>query len=196
MQEEYQSTKVQGQPPMSRRGFLACGILTAASAVILPHGRAVGAVNNFLAAERTLSFYNTHTGEELTSTYWRKGEYLHQALTDIDYLLRDHRTGEIKRIDPALLDLLHALHARAGGREPFHLISGYRSPRTNAMLSKQGRGVAGKSQHLLGRAVDIRLPRCGLECLHQAAIELRAGGVGYYPKSDFVHVDTGRVRYW
>lgn len=196
MQEEQSGARSHGHHPVSRRGFLAYGMLAVASAVILPHEKAFAAVNSALSVERSLSFHNLHTGEKLSTTYWRNGKYRHTALADINYFFRDYRTGDIKKIDTGLLDLLFALHNQVGSTEPFQLISGYRSPKTNAMLAKRSRGVAKHSQHLLGRAADIRLPECGLACLHKAAVELRKGGVGYYPASDFIHVDVGRVRYW
>jgi uncharacterized protein YcbK (DUF882 family) len=115
---------------------------------------------------------------------------------DINHILRDHRTGEIKPIDPDLLDLLHALRTRLGTQRPFHVISGYRSPCTNEQLRSRSRGVARKSMHLFGKAVDIRIPGHDLADLRQAALAEQAGGVGYYPRPGFVHVDVGRVRFW
>ncbi len=192
----HQQKKSPRNQKVSRRGFLGAGILTVASSIIIPKEPAIAAVNRILSPERSLSFYNTHTGERLTSAYWDKGKYLKEALADINYLLRDYRTGDIKKIDPALLDLLYALKNKLKTSKPFHIISGYRSPKTNTMLSKDSNGVAKNSQHLYGKAVDIRLPECGIENLHRAAVNLRAGGVGYYPDSNFVHVDVGQVRYW
>lgn len=146
--------------------------------------------------ERWLGFYNLHTGEYLTSTYWVEGRYLPGALSEINFILRDFRTGEIKEIDVKLLDLLHALQAGMDSGEAFDVISGYRSPATNEMLYSQGAGVAKNSLHLQGKAVDISLPGRSLSSLRQAAIALKGGGVGYYPDSGFVHVDVGRVRTW
>ncbi|MDH5592439.1 MAG: DUF882 domain-containing protein, partial [Gammaproteobacteria bacterium] len=114
----------------------------------------------------------------------------------INRVLRDHRTGDIIDIDPTLVDLLNILHHKMNGRKPFHVISGYRSPKTNESLRKQTSGVAKKSFHMQGRAIDIRLPGRELTALRKAAINLQAGGVGFYPKSDFIHIDTGRVRHW
>lgn len=179
---------------MSRRRLLQWGAVGALSAA-LP-GRGSAAVREFRATEKSLSFYNTHTGEDLDVVYWSRGIYRKQALADIDHILRDHRTGEIKAIDPRLLDLVYVLGQRLYTCGPFHVISGYRSPRTNALLHSRSRGVAGKSLHIQGKAVDIRLPGCKLSFLHRAAMDLKAGGVGYYPGPDFVHVDVGRVRYW
>jgi uncharacterized protein YcbK (DUF882 family) len=179
------------EPGVSRRGFLGMGAL--ACAALLSARPSVAAL---LPGERRLSFFNTHTGETLRTVYSVGSEYEPQALRDIDRILRDHRTGEVKAMDPRLLDLLHALQGRLGATGPFHVISGYRSPATNAILRKTGGGVGGKSLHMAGKAIDIRLPGTGLSDLRRAARGLKAGGVGYYPSSDFVHVDTGRVRYW
>ncbi len=145
---------------------------------------------------RKLAFYNLHTGERLAATYWSDGGYVSDEMVAINHLLRDFRTGDVHQIDPKLLDLLYALDGRLGSSQPFHVISGYRSPRTNAMLHAASSGVASSSLHMVGKAIDIRVPGRSLATLHEAALQLRRGGVGYYPKSDFVHVDTGRVRRW
>ena len=149
-----------------------------------------------MPAVRSLSMRSLHTDEQLTATFFRDGRYDPVALEEIDHLLRDWRTGGVHSIDRNLLDLLCLLHRQAGGTEPFHLISGYRSPQTNAALAAANGGVARRSLHMDGMAADIRLPGCSLGDLHQAAVSLKAGGVGLYSRSDFVHVDTGRVRYW
>ena len=146
--------------------------------------------------ERKLAFYNTHTGEETRATYWVEGEYVQEGLIDLHKVLRDHRTGEVYPIDPQLLDLLHGLQHRVDHYKPFSIISGYRSPKTNAMLNKKSNGVAKRSLHMQGKAIDIRLPGVDLKHLRKAALAMKAGGVGYYPASDFIHVDTGRVRFW
>jgi uncharacterized protein YcbK (DUF882 family) len=176
---------------LSRRGFLKLGALTAA-AMALP-ARAAG---NVILPEKTLSFYNTHTGEKLKTVYCCYGEYRPHALDEINHLLRDYRSGEVKPIAPWLLDLLYDLSDTLDNRKPFHIISGYRSPKTNTALRKSGRGVARYSLHMKGMAVDIRIPGVDLSTLRKAAVRLRRGGVGYYPKPDFVHMDVGRVRYW
>jgi uncharacterized protein YcbK (DUF882 family) len=149
-----------------------------------------------LNPERTLSFYNIHTGESLRAVYWYKGEYLETALADINHILRDHRSDEVRSIDPRLLDLHYILHRKLEARHPFHVISGYRSSRTNGLLFSEGHGVATNSLHTYGKALDIRLPDIELPSLKRAAIQMKGGGVGYYPKSDFVHLDIGRIRYW
>ena len=145
---------------------------------------------------RRLAFYNLHTGERLSATYWAEGRYIADELKGIDHVLRDFRTGEIAAIDRNLLDLLHVLEGNMDTREPFHVISGYRSPRTNDMLRHEGGGVASNSLHMVGKAIDIRIPGRRLVDVRDAALALQSGGVGYYPKSDFVHVDTGRIRRW
>ena len=145
---------------------------------------------------RALAFQNLHTGEKLSTVYWADGRYVPEALRHINWLLRDFRTDEIHAIDPALLDLLTDLHAHLETREPFYVISGYRSPQTNAMLASLSDGVAQASFHLQGRAIDVRVPGRRLKHVRAAALALQRGGVGYYPHSDFVHVDTGPVRRW
>lgn len=149
-----------------------------------------------LESERKLSFYNTHTGEKVTATYWVEGQYLEESLVDINKIMRDHRTGEAYPIDPQLLDLLHDLQEKVEKKDPFSIISCYRSPATNAMLNKKSNGVAKRSLHMQGKAIDIRLPGCKINNLRKAALSLKRGGVGYYPESDFIHVDTGRTRFW
>jgi uncharacterized protein YcbK (DUF882 family) len=147
-------------------------------------------------SEKCLSLYNTHTGEGLNAVYWVRGEYLPEALAAVDRVLRDHRTDEIKPIDPQLLDLLYAISEGLGCRRPFHIISGYRSPSTNAYLRMVSRGVAEHSMHMDGKAVDLRLPGWAAFTVRSIAVDLRVGGVGYYPRSEFVHVDVGPIRYW
>jgi uncharacterized protein YcbK (DUF882 family) len=179
---------------LDRRRFLKLGLLAAlpfmSAGLRLPEAFALE------GQKRILSLYNTHTGEALSTVYWESGEYLKPSLSKINHILRDHRTNEVISMDPSLLDLLHAIHLKAGTEEPFHIISGYRSPRTNAFLCEQNQGVVKNSLHLCGKAADIRLPGYELSHLRRVATNLREGGVGYYPRSDFVHVDVGRVRYW
>ena len=148
------------------------------------------------APERTLSFYNTRTGEEWNRVYWCQGDYVPEALEEINYLLRDHRTNEVREIDPRLLDLLYDLNEKLNSRGPFQVVSGYRSPETNALLRRRSRRIARHSLHIEGMAVDIRLPDRNMRQLAKAALSLQSGGVGYYPRRQFVHVDTGKVRRW
>ena len=175
----------------SRREFLRIGT-GAAAALMLPAGIARAANHT----ERSLGFYNTHTGEQLETCYWAEGEYVPEGMKEINHILRDHRTGDIHDMDQGLLDLLHLLQTQVESRQTFQIISGYRSPKTNAMLNSKSKGVAKRSYHMQGKAIDIRLNGCELKHLHKAALSLKAGGVGYYPSSDFIHVDVGRVRRW
>lgn len=145
---------------------------------------------------RELAFYNLHTGESLTTQYWAEGNFLAEGLADINHILRDFRTNQVKTIDPNLIDLLHQLQSSLGTTRPFEIISGYRSPTTNANLANNSDGVAKRSLHMEGKAIDLRIDGVALNHLRQAAIALQAGGVGYYPGSNFVHVDVGRVRRW
>lgn len=146
--------------------------------------------------ERILSLRNLHTDESLRATFWAEGQYLKDELRAVNRVLRDHRSGDVHAMDPNLLDQLYLLQQSVGVGGAFHVISGYRSPASNAKLSSNSGAVAKKSLHMLGKAIDIRLPGCKLDKLHKAALALQAGGVGYYPESGFIHVDTGRVRRW
>ena len=146
--------------------------------------------------EKSLGFYHLHTGERLSTTYWSEGGYLPSELIDINYLLRDFRVKESINIDTELLDALHRLHTAVGSKKDYHVVSGYRSPKTNAKLMRQGRNVAKKSFHMKGQAIDVYLPDVDLKRLHRAAVDLNIGGVGYYQKSGFIHIDTGPVRRW
>ena len=145
---------------------------------------------------RELAFYNLHTGESLKTDYWAEGDYLPDAMANIDYILRDFRTNQVLPIDPQLLDLLNGLRSTLGTTQPFQIISGYRSPATNFTLATNSDGVAKGSLHMQGKAIDLRIEGTALGDLRQAAMGLQGGGVGYYPKSNFVHVDVGRVRHW
>ncbi len=145
---------------------------------------------------RTLSFKNLHTGETLRSTYWAEGEYLRDELILVDRVLRDHRTDEVIDMDTKLIDTLYVMQQLVKVPGTFHVISGYRSPASNEQLRAGNNGVAKHSFHMQGRAIDISLPGCELKNLRNAVLSMQAGGVGYYPKSNFIHVDTGKVRHW
>lgn len=190
---------------ITRRRFIkstvSAGIVGAAPLVIPASAWARMHVRHWVhhhvtASTRSLSFDNLHTGEKLHAVYWRNGEYVPGGLEQINYILRDYRRDEVKPIDPNLLDLLIALRTRLHTSEPYEVISGYRSPVTNAMLHSTTEGVAMHSMHVEGKAIDIHVPGRGLRTLRLAALSLHRGGVGYYPHSNFVHVDTGRVRWW
>lgn len=145
---------------------------------------------------RAVSLDNLHTGEKLQAVYWEQGEYIPDVLDAVNEHLRDYRTGEIHPINPRLLDVLDTLTALTGANASFQVISGYRSAATNAMLHERSEEVAKKSFHIRGMAIDIRLPGVDLSHLHAAALSLGRGGVGYYPDSNFIHVDVGPVREW
>jgi uncharacterized protein YcbK (DUF882 family) len=181
-------------PVHSRRRFLQLGFVALAAASLPRPIFAASASGS--RPERALAFFNTHTGERLKVTYWEQGQYVGEALSQIDHVLRDHLANETKEIAPKLLDLLCAIRSQLDSREPFHVISGYRSNRTNAYLRAHTTGVAENSLHTVGQAIDIRLPGRDLRTLRKVALDLKGGGVGFYPKSDFVHVDIGGVRYW
>ena len=176
-----------------RRDFIKIGTGWLATCLLPPAGWSALSPDN---SRRTISFYHTHTGEELTTCYFKKGAYCPDAMDRINYLLRDHRTGDVEVMDPRLMDLLNAVNRELGCNDPFHILSGFRSRKTNDRLRKQKPGVAKFSYHTLGRAIDIRLPGCATRQLRRACLNLKVGGVGYYPRSDFVHVDTGPIRIW
>lgn len=146
--------------------------------------------------ERRLVLLNTHTGEVLESVYWANGSYRPAELGRLDWVFRDHRASSVLPIDPRLFDLLHDLAATAGVEPRYQVISGYRSPETNAMLASKSDGVSSRSLHLQGKAIDVRLEGLPLATLRDLALARRVGGVGYYPDSEFVHLDVGRVRSW
>jgi uncharacterized protein YcbK (DUF882 family) len=154
------------------------------------------AAPRFAPDRRSLAFHNLHTGEHLDLVYWSDGTYHQDALRQIDYVLRDFRTGDVHAIDPSLLDLLVRIGRQLESTSPFEVISGYRSPATNAMLRRESEGVAKSSLHMQGQAIDVRVADRALGNLRRVAMTMRSGGVGYYPQSDFVHIDVGRVRYW
>ena len=180
---------------LSRRGFLR-GLLVGGSVAVAQGLPLRAMASELVVADRSISLVNTHTGEELTTEVFRAGSYADESLTALNHLLRDYRTGDVAPIDPRLFDLLHDM-ARLADREPrFEVISGYRSPTTNAMLSAQSGGVAKHSLHMQGQAIDVRLVGYRTDRLRDLALSISSGGVGYYRKSDFIHVDTGRVRTW
>ena len=182
-----------------RRAFLGIGASVVASTLVPTKALAATTGSIARAPERTLSFFNIHTGERLKSTYCTGGCYRPEALAELNHIMRDFRVNEVKPIDPRVFDLLHELGGTLETDQPFYIISGYRSPETNALLRERGgasTGVASHSLHMVGQAIDIRVPGVGLQHLRDAAKSLKIGGVGFYPDLNFVHVDVGRVRYW
>lgn len=177
-----------------RRGLLKAGVALALTG--LGARPAFAAFDPGAAPVRELDFYNLHTGESLRTAYWAEGKYLPEGLAEINHILRDYRNDHVSTIATPLLDLLHQLRGTLDTARPFQIISGYRSPATNAMLASRSDGVAKHSMHLEGKAIDLRVEGIALHDLRRTAVALRGGGVGYYPKSDFVHVDVGRVRTW
>lgn len=147
-------------------------------------------------SHKVLAFHNTHTGDQLKLTYFERGRYIKDALHEINHLFRDYHDGTVYPIDPALLDQLYDLKHVLEVRKPFHIVSGYRSPATNADLRRHSDGVAKNSLHMEGRAIDIRIEGLDTRRIRNAALAMQRGGVGYYERSDFVHLDTGSVRTW
>ncbi|MBD3610329.1 MAG: DUF882 domain-containing protein [Gammaproteobacteria bacterium] len=190
-------TNVKQNNTISRRNFLhlSAGMAAAVFASPALMKTANAAV---ISGERNISLYNIHTGEILKTVYWQDGHYIPEAMAQINHILRDRRNGEIEKMDKHLIDMLAELHHKVDGKQAFQVISGYRSPATNTSLRKASSkgGVAKKSLHMRGMAIDIRLPKVQLERLRKVASQMRRGGVGYYPRDGFIHVDVGRVRYW
>ncbi len=186
---DYQDRRGAG---VSRRLFLrGCALALPGAMLMAPRARLEAA-----PGERSLSLYHLHTAERLNLVYHDGDQHIPKALQEINRFLRDFRTEEVRPVDPRLLDILSAICALTESRGTIQVISGYRSPATNRMLRHKGKGVASKSLHMQGKAIDLRLSDVDSASLRKAAIALGQGGVGYYGKSNFVHLDTGRVRSW
>lgn len=180
-----------------RRGFLGAGLGAMLSGMVSPAfaGWGAGAFSDLLnAGPRSLTLRSLHTGERLSATYWQNGTYVEPVLRQLNHLLRDHRTGDVHPIAPALMDVLFVVRHRLNSAEAFEVISGYRSPRTNSTLAAQSRGVAKQSMHLDGKAIDVHLPDRTITALGEVGRSLGLGGVGTY--RDFIHFDIGRPRVW
>ncbi len=178
-----------------RRNFLKSGLsLAGATAMAGLTGQSF-AKEDF-APDRRLRLANAHTWEKLDIVYWSKGVYLDSSLDKIDFLMRDHRANQSRQMDIDLIDSMHALYLLSGSKERMHVLSGFRTAQTNAALRKRSSGVAKYSLHMEGRAVDINIPDVPTSDLREMAVSMQAGGVGYYRKAGFVHIDTGNVRYW
>lgn len=178
---------------ISRRSFLTRSSMAAAGALLLPSTQSVA---NILGTERTLSFHNVHTDEELTIRCSPEKDYDRKTRLRFSSLLRDHHADEVREMDPGLIDIFFAISAFTGTTGTFKILSGYRSPETNSWLRRFSHGVAEHSMHIEGKAVDIRMDELSTRELRQAGMALAMGGVGYYPRSNFVHLDTGRIRHW
>ncbi|MCW5200903.1 DUF882 domain-containing protein [Desulfobulbus sp. F4] len=180
---------------MDRRSFLVLGA-KAAAGMIAVQAAPVLAAGRVEKGNRNLAFYHTHTRECLDITYVRKGLYDPKALRQINRYLRDFRTSEVHPIDPEILDILWQIQQEIGCRSTYEIVSAYRSPQSNQELRGKSSGVAKRSLHMSGQAVDIRLTGKNTRIVRDCAIALEAGGVGYYASSDFVHIDTGKFRIW
>jgi uncharacterized protein YcbK (DUF882 family) len=199
MQKQMKNSITQPIAQHSRRHFMSRCITSAAGVLTLPfavQAQALRVSGIKLDQPRELSFYHTHTGKNLSVVYHDGESHLSPVLHEINQFLSDFRTGEIYPIDPQLLDALYLLQHKTGVENKFEVISGYRSPKTNAKLRNKSKGVAKRSLHMQGKAIDIRLVGVNSKKLRDTAIAMKVGGVGYYRRSDFIHLDTGRVRHW
>ena len=179
----------------TRRSFLKASLISALALV----GRPAWAQDLIVPAvsEGRLSLYNTHTDERLEVTYRQpSGQYDLDALSALDHILRCHYTNKVAKIDVRVIEFLDAVDKRLGGDNEIHVISGFRSPEYNRLLRQKGGRVARHSLHLSGKAIDLRIPGIGLNVIKRTALDLRYGGVGYYPRKGFVHLDSGQFRYW
>lgn len=178
-----------------RRNILKYGMAGVIGAAIpLTLGEEAFGARNL--ATRRVSFSQYHTGESFSGVYRVGNKYLPEAFERLNYVLRDHRTSEIFPMDPRVIDIISLIQEKSERDKPLEILSGYRSPRTNAMLRGASTGVAKNSLHMYGQAIDVRMPGYSTRKLRSHARSLRAGGVGFYAKSDFIHVDTGKVRSW
>ena len=195
-------TKLFDEKTLNRRSFLGIGAATLGG-VLIPALSAPASAANFKSGvisegARRISFRNAHTGESFSGVYRVGDKYLPDAFDQINVVLRDFRTDQKYPMDPRVIDIIHTVHRMTGQQTPFEIISGYRSPKTNAMLRGRSKssGVAKKSLHMQGRAIDLRMEGFSTKRIRDLAASLKAGGVGYYSKSDFVHMDSGDFRTW
>jgi uncharacterized protein YcbK (DUF882 family) len=185
----------------TRRKFLGFGVIATAAVAVTTISNPVCAAafqgrDDRFDGARKISFRNSHTGETFSGVYRVGDKYLPDAFERINIVLRDFRSNELFPIDPRAIDIIYSVHQMTDRVDPYEILSGYRCPKTNAGLRKHGEGVAKNSLHMTGQAIDLRLPGFNTKQIRNIAVSLKAGGVGYYPKSDFVHMDTGDVRIW
>jgi uncharacterized protein YcbK (DUF882 family) len=185
------------QTMLGRRGLLRLGAGAAMAAAATPTLSLARDLTPLAGPSvRKIALHNLHTGDKFSEVYFENGRYVPDALSEAMRVLRDWRNGQEHYMDPRLFDALHAINDRLETNQPFQIISGYRSPATNAKLHARSSGVASNSQHTQGKASDVRIQGVDLRNLHKAALNVKAGGVGFYPVSNFVHVDVARVRQW
>ena len=193
-------TKGDSALSVSRRKFLGFGAIAAGTLAVTtlakPASAAIFSGASQFDGARKISFRNTHTGETFSGVYRVGDKYLPDAFDRINIVLRDFRSNELFPIDPRVMDIIYSVHQMTKQAEPYEVLSGYRCPKTNAGLRSHSEGVAKNSLHMTGQAIDVRLPGFNTRQMRNLAVSLKAGGVGYYPKSDFVHMDTGDVRTW
>lgn len=193
-------TKSDSAQSTSRRKFLGFGALAlgslAATTIANPASAAIFSRSTQFDGARKISFRNSHTGETFSGVYRVGDKYLPDAFDRINIVLRDFRSNEMFPIDPRVMDIIYSVHEMSRHTDPYEILSGYRCPKTNAGLRTHGEGVAKNSLHMTGQAIDLRLPGFNTKQIKSLAVSLKAGGVGYYPKSDFVHMDSGDVRTW
>lgn len=179
---------------ISRRGIL--GVFAAAAVTAAPvYANAAGFLRG-AGDIRRIRMYSGRTGESIDTVYWVDGKYIRDALNEVNYFMRDWRNGQVKGVDPRTIDVAAASHRLLRTDEPYMMLSGYRSPQTNAMLRQSSSGVASNSLHMYGKAADLRLKSRSVGQMYQAAQSCKAGGVGKYSRSNFVHMDCGPIRYW
>lgn len=186
---------------MTRRSFISFGSKAALGTLLVPAVAspvmaAVFSNGKVTRGARRVSFRNQHTGEIFSGVYRVGDKYLPDAFERINVVLRDFRSNEIFPIDPRVIDIIYTVHEMSGRSEPYEVLSGYRCPKTNAMLREASGGVAKNSLHMTGQAIDLRMPGYSTTRIRDLARNLKAGGVGYYAKSDFVHMDCGEIRHW
>ena len=200
VQKQINDQRFQSKDSLSRRGFIGgmVGALACGGALASPGKAVAGSFSRSFVdgGKRHISLRQIHTGETFSGVYRIGDQYIYEAFEKINALMRDFRRGDVYPIDPRLIDVLWQINKKSDSKYPFQILSGYRSPKTNLKLARNTQGVASNSYHMSGQAADIRLPYFNTQGLRKIAIDLHAGGVGYYAKSDFVHIDTGEFRTW